>query len=149
MAVKRGVPVFCVYKNGFACLIRERSSVAASRIRRPEYRNNMVAADRGARFLTALGRLKPGVTVEQANARLKLVAERQAAEFRLRYPSRRRSRSQLGPRGRRRGAPTAAVQSVIARCVTRKFWWIRSERRQLLRRSTATRMGVVDTQDPG
>ena len=27
-----------------------------------------------------LGRLKPGVTVEQANARLKLVAERQAAE---------------------------------------------------------------------
>ena len=40
-----------------------------------------VAADRGARFLTALGRLKPGVTVEQANARLKLVAERQAAEF--------------------------------------------------------------------
>jgi putative ABC transport system permease protein len=40
-----------------------------------------VAADRGARFLTALGRLKPGVTVEQANARLKLIAQQQAADF--------------------------------------------------------------------
>ncbi len=39
-----------------------------------------VATDRGARFLTALGRLKRGVTVEQANAQLKLVAVRQVAE---------------------------------------------------------------------
>ena len=40
-----------------------------------------VGADRGTRFLEVLGRLKPGVAVEQANARLKVVAERQAAEF--------------------------------------------------------------------
>ena len=40
-----------------------------------------VGPDRGARSLAVLGRLKPGVTVEQANARLRLVAERQASEF--------------------------------------------------------------------
>jgi putative ABC transport system permease protein len=47
----------------------------------PLAHSEAVANDRGTRFLTTLGRLKPGVTVEQANARLKLVAERQAAEF--------------------------------------------------------------------
>jgi predicted permease len=40
-----------------------------------------LAADRGARFLTVMGRLKPGVTTEQADAALKLIAKRQAEAF--------------------------------------------------------------------
>ncbi len=64
-----------------ACLARGRPTISRYRLWIPLAFPEAVAADRGARFLTALGRLKPGVTVEQANARLKLVAERQAAEF--------------------------------------------------------------------